>query len=250
MVARWAGCKFIKGWHWLRCRNGEPPPGRGQADSDLLRGLHLLHRSVATYVASKLGPTNTSLPEDLSPIAALAGEPGSAGPKTHLHVHLPQRWPHFKKPLPARSVWPVQSVGWLSAGLVATLLRDKGSSKRSNLPPGHMSMSASLSDITAFSGQGFLMEASAMLNGEALHAVLLFVEKQAARATPVLLTPGGSSPHNAERLLLLVQVALMLTMWTSGTSSSCRQPGRWGSPPAAGSKSSSTCRHLPASLTL
>lgn len=58
--------------HGLCCRNGEAPHGRGQADSDLLRGLHLLHRSVATFVASKLGPT-PELPE--SPIAALAGEP-------------------------------------------------------------------------------------------------------------------------------------------------------------------------------
>ena len=61
--------------HWLCCRNGEAPPGRGQADSDLLRGLHLLHRSVATYVASKMGPSIANMPEDMSPIAALAGEP-------------------------------------------------------------------------------------------------------------------------------------------------------------------------------
>eukprot|EP00891_Asterochloris_glomerata_P002152 jgi/Astpho2/2152/fgenesh1_pg.00040_%23_10_t len=105
--------------HAVMLWNGEAPHGRGQANSDLLRGLHLLHRSVATFVASKLGPT-PELPE--SPIAALAG-------------------------------------------LVARLLHDRGSNKRSNAPPGHMSMSASLSDITAFSGQGFLMEASAMLNG-------------------------------------------------------------------------------------
>lgn len=59
-----------------------------------------------------------------------------------------------------------------------------------------------------------------------------------------------NGPPNAGCLLLLVQVALMLTMWTSGTSSSCQQPGRWGSPPAAGSKGSSTCLHLPASLIL
>ena len=159
-----------QGLHWLCCRNGEAPPGRGQADSDLLRGLHLLHRSVATCVASKMGPSITSLSEDLSPIAALAGEPcpGRVCLKTQLHVQRPQ----FQKCLAARSVGPLQSVWWLSAGLVASLLRGKGSSKQSDLPPGHMFMSASLSDIMAFSGQGFLMEASAMLNGEAPHAVI------------------------------------------------------------------------------
>ena len=91
-------------------------------------------------------------------------------PQSQLHVQLRLRTqPPF---FPARSIWPVHIVRWLSAGLVASLLRGKGSGKRSDLPPGHMSMSASLSDITAFSGQGFLMEASAMLNGEAPHAVL------------------------------------------------------------------------------
>ena len=138
-----------------------------------MRGLHLLHRSVATCVASKLGPSNT-LPEDLSPITAFAGEPcpGRVCPKTQLQVHPPQRTAQFQYALPARCVGPVQSVRRLPAGLVVTLLKDKGSSKRSNLPPGHISMSASLSDITAFSGQGFLMEASAMLDGEASHAAL------------------------------------------------------------------------------
>ena len=52
-------------------------------------------------------------------------------------------------------------------------------------------MSASLSDITAFSGQGFLMEASAMLNGEAPHAVLCLWR---CCATPGQLTSGGNGP--------------------------------------------------------